>query len=96
MEESELREQIQQKISEGTLPRDPSIFSTFPVNSMVREARGEPCSVCDLPIHPPDAISEFRSHIHPNMRFFFHPACEQFWREEANRFVHPRTDPPVA
>jgi hypothetical protein len=92
MEESELREQIKQKISEGTLPRDTSVFSTSPVGFMVREARGEPCSVCDLPINPPQAISEFHSDIHPNMRFFFHPACEQLWREEASRFVSQGND----
>jgi hypothetical protein len=94
MTESELREQIKQKISEGTLPRDASVFSTSPVDWMVREARGEPCSACDLAIHPPQAISEFRSDIHPNRRFFFHPACEQLWREEASRFIRPRDDPP--
>jgi hypothetical protein len=50
MEESELREQIKQKISEGTLPRDISVFSTYPVDFAVKEARGEPCSVCGRPI----------------------------------------------
>jgi hypothetical protein len=92
MEESELREQIKQKISEGTLPRDISVFSTYPVDFAVKEAHSEPCSVCDRPIDPPQPISEFRSHIHPNMRFFFHPACEQLWRDEASRFVSPRND----
>jgi hypothetical protein len=93
MEESELREQIQQKISEGTLPRDISVLSTYPVDFAAKEARGEPCSVCDRPIDPSQPIGEFRSHIHPSMRFFFHPACEQLWRDEASRFVSPRNDP---
>jgi hypothetical protein len=94
MEESELREQIKQKISEGTLPRDISVLSTYPVDFAAKEARGEPCSVCGRPIDSPQPISEFRSHIHPNMRFFFHPACEQLWREEASRFVRLRDDSP--
>ena len=96
MEESELREQIKQKISEGTLPRDPSVLSTSPVDLMGREARGEPCSACNLSINPPHAIREFRSDIHPHRRFFFHPACEQLWREEASQFMRPRHDPPVS
>jgi hypothetical protein len=91
MKESELREQIQQKISEGVLPRD---ISVYPVDVAIKEARGEPCSVCGRPIGPPQPISEFRSDIHPNMRFFFHPACEQLWREEASRFVRLRDDSP--
>jgi hypothetical protein len=93
MEESELREHIKQKISEGTLPRDISALSTYPVDVMVTEARGESCSVCGRPIDPPQPLSEFRSQIHPNMRFFFHPACEQLWREEASRFGSPHNDP---
>jgi hypothetical protein len=89
MEESELREQIKQKISEGTLPRDISPLSTYPVDVAVQEARGKPCSVCGRPIDPPQPLSEFRSQIHPNIRFFFHSACEQLWREEASRYPHP-------
>ena len=53
MEASELREHIQQKISEGPLPRDISALSTYPVDVVVKEARGEPCSVCGRPIDPP-------------------------------------------
>jgi hypothetical protein len=71
MEESELREQIQQKISEGTLPRDISVLSTYPVDVAVTEARGEPCSVCGRPIDSPQPISEFRSQIHPPCVFSF-------------------------
>jgi hypothetical protein len=93
MEASELREQIQQKISEGTLPRDPSVFSTYPVDVALKEAHGEPCAVCGGPIDPPQLLSEFRSQIHPNIRFFFHPACEQLWRDEASRFGSPHNDP---
>jgi hypothetical protein len=84
MEESELREHIRQKISEGILPRETSVFSTLPVDLRIREARGEPCSVCDLSIHPPQAMTEFRSPLYPHRRFFFHPACEQLWRDEAS------------
>ena len=70
MEESELREHIQQKISEGTLPRDISVLSTYPVDVAVQEARGEPCSVCGRPIDPPQPLSEFRSEIPSQYAFF--------------------------
>jgi hypothetical protein len=96
MEESALREHIRQKISEGTLPRDPSVFSSSPVDLTGREARGDPCAVCDLSIHPAQAMTEFRSPLHPNLRFFFHPACEQLWRDEASRLMSRRDDPPAS
>ena len=71
-------------------------LSTYPVDFEVKEARSEPCSVCGRLIDPSQPFSEFRSPIHPNMRFFFHPACEQLWRDEASRFGSPHHDPPAS
>ena len=91
MEESALREQIQQKISEGTLPSTRYLRvcpPTLLISRSKKPAVNRVLSVVASLIHHSPSVS-FAPQIHPNMRFFFHPACEQLWRDEASRFGSP-------
>ena len=54
MEESQLRQVILGKLRDQTLPRDASFANTITRAGeiVIREARGEPCSICGEAILP--------------------------------------------
>ena len=95
MQEHVIRSKIREKLQAGELPRElwpKGIPSDIAIE--VHEARGELCSACGEAIHPPAAISDMVTPLHPDRVFAFHRECEAFWRDESSRFVIRREDLP--
>lgn len=83
MNETKIRETIQQKLQSGFLPKD--------MGSLIvggGGGGGQICAACDEAIKPSDVTPVAYGYA-SGKRYWFHKRCEEIWQEERFR-VRPR------
>jgi hypothetical protein len=83
MDETMIRQKIEEKLRRGALPSDAQAAPEASVYSNVGEGTGEPCSACDEPIAPYEERVIYGAD--PNQVLQWHARCEQLWHEARTR-----------